>query len=527
MRKTTLTIAAIIAACFSAFSQSATETRRIKTTAFQIYERYKVEMSGLYSRSSYTEDNFMSLFVNKAVIYNDILPDNNPAQLSPSEYYKKFKASINRIYPAFSDFKMDEPVLKESKWQIQCSFARKTRFRTQKEMKYPEWSFNYIMTIEMDKSYNLNSKVYENAGIISVDVANPLKGFFVIENKENIPLAAKTGEMLTVWDEEYQSRIFPDDKWKIQDIRIINDDHIFEFSKGKFSRNPTDAHFYQPYLQKFKKNIFGIGVNYSPLTLSSIICEKFKDDSIGHKSKALSVSFFYGKQIAHKDKSTVFFNAGLDLNMYSYEYNNAKKTIIKETDSLRDEHDDMYIRNIKINSLNDTVNIMSVSVPLSVQYLYQLSQHAKNPIFLSFELGVFAECSFYSINKYSLNADYSGKYGKEYFNVEMKKYLDYGHFDAIPGNEKLDARFNGGILGGVGLWFALNNSSLLKINASYKHSFRSPLEYEEDFVIAKYNRESKRQPNEKLYQSLLQSTNQGLRNIYLGISWVRTIGEKR
>jgi len=57
MRKTILTIATILFVYVSAFSQSVTETRRIKTTALQVYENYKVVMSGLYSNSPYTEDN--------------------------------------------------------------------------------------------------------------------------------------------------------------------------------------------------------------------------------------------------------------------------------------------------------------------------------------------------------------------------------------------------------------------------------------------------------------------------------------
>jgi len=151
MKKIVLTIATIIIAQVSTFSQSVTETRQIKTTALQMYENYKVVMAGLHSNSAYVEDNFMALFESDAVIYNDILPNNNPQQLSPFAYFKKFKANINRIYPAFSDFKMGEPVSVGNRWQIKCYFTRRTKFKTQKEMKYPEWSFNYTMTIEMNK----------------------------------------------------------------------------------------------------------------------------------------------------------------------------------------------------------------------------------------------------------------------------------------------------------------------------------------------------------------------------------------
>ena len=506
MRKTILTIAAIIVAYVLAFSQSVTETRHIKTTALQVYENYKVVTSGLYSKSAYTEDNFMALFESNALIYNDILPDNKPQQLSPSNYFKKFSASIRRIYPVFSDFKMGEPVSVGNKWQIKCNFARGARFLTQKDMKYPEWSFNYIMTVEMDKSYNTINKVYENARIVSIDVDKPLKGFFIIENKENTPLLAKSGEMLKDWDEEYHSRIFPETKWKISDIRVsesINKGNFFESSKGKFSKNQTDANFYKLDVQRFNKDIFGIGVNSSPLTLS----------------------FFYGKQIAHKEKSTVFFNIGLDLNKYSH--NCSGDTIYETWDS---DHD-RYKRIVKINSLKE--KNLSVSVPLSVQYLHQLSQQTKNPIFLSFELGVFAEYTLSS--NYDLNADYSGLYtftfndnSKQY--VVFDHYYDYGKNIRSSGELNLANRFAGGIFGSAGLWLAINRSNLLKFNISYKYSSNLSLKSIKNYdnLIKTYTTPEEYTTLKKdmdLYH-LLNGAKQGMQNMGIGISWVKTIGRK-
>jgi len=440
-------------------AQSVTEIRQIKTTALQVYEHYKVVMSGLYSKSAYTEDNFMALFDLDALIYNDILPDNNPSQLSPSRYYKKFKASVKRIYPVFSDFKMGEPVSVGNKWQIKCNFTRGTRFLTQKDIKYPEWFFNYIMTIEMNKSYNVISKVYENAGIVNVNVDNPLKGFFIIENKGNIPLVAKSGEELNDWDEEYQSRIFSTEKWKIQDMRVpesIGKGDFFEFFKGNLSKSQTDANFYKLDSLQLKKNIYGVGITVSPNKMETVNVENLKD--IQQTSNALSLSLFYGKQIAHKGKSTWFFNVGLDFNYVHREYNN-----------IRD--DSIIINNNSINIGNDTIiNIISGSVPLSLQYLHQLTAQAKKPVFLSFELGVFPELK--------TNTQHS--------------ILCLG----------------GGLVGNMGLWFALNNENLLKFNVSYKYSSSS-------FTVLN-----------KVDRFLDTGTKQGMQNIGIGISWVKTIGGK-
>ena len=510
-------------ASVSAFSQSDTEKRHIKTTALQLYENYKVIMSGLYSKSAYTEDNFIGLFDSNAEIYNDILPDNLPQQLSPSEYFKKFQTNIKRIYPVFSDFDLENPEAVDNKWLIKCSFTRGTRFLTQKDMKYPEWSFNYTMTIEMEKLYNIINKVYQHARIVSIVVDNPLKGFFIIENEDNMLFDSKSGETLNNWDDDYQSRIFPEDEWRINDIIVpeaLINDNIFRFSKGKFSKNRTDSHFYQIDIQRSKKNIFGVGLNFSPIPttfgnkISDENAEIFKE--IGHKSNVLSFSFFYGKQITYKEKSTVFFNFGLDFNKYSHKYNSTA-AINQQFDNI-DIHGDSYKRIIKIDSLNEIIKMTSISVPLSLLYLRQITQQTKKPVFLSLELGIFAEYTLSSNNTYRLYADYRGYY-KQYFEVEMDHYLDYGsgHFTDKDSKdrEKLAKRFNGGIFGGIGLWFALNENSLLKFNVSYKHSFNSPLEYKEKYVISE---------NKDSYQSLLYSTKQGMQNIGFGISWVKTIG---
>jgi len=522
MRKPILTAAVIIIASVSVFSQSVTETRRIKTTALQIYENYKVVMSDLYSKSDYTEDNFMALFESKALIYNDIIPANTPSLLSPARYYENFKENIKRIYPVFSDFRMDEPVSVENKWQIKCRFTRATKFKTQKDMNYPEWSFNYSITIEMDRRYDDNKKVYENAKITNIQVDNPLKGFFVIENKENLPLVTKSGEAINDWDNEYNSRIFPEDKWKISDIHVSQSSNyynFFEYSKNKFSPNRKDAHFYQFDNKKIRKNIFGIGVNYSPIALgnnmSETNTENFKENS------ALSFSLFYGTQIAHKEKSTLFFDVGLDLNRYSYKYS-ANGTVpnnenIQRTDSDKDFYP--YKPEICINKpVAEKINITSVSVPLSVQYLYQLSQNSKKPIFLSFELGVFAECTLPSTKKDKPNVNYHGIYDIRFHDGSEERpfshYYDYGDSITVDRSLKLASRFDFGILGDVGLWVTLDKSNLLKFDVSYKFGFNSSLNYTENYNFSQNNN-----------LSFPQNAKQALRSIGFGISWVKTIGK--
>jgi len=243
-------------AVISGFAQSHTEKRHVKTTALNVYENYKVVLSSLYSKDVYNEDNFIALFDENAVIYNDILPANVPAQLTPAKYFEQFRANIKRVYPEFSNFTIGEPVSVGGKWRIKCSFTRATRFLTKNEMKYPQWVFNYTMTIEMDKRYDTGKKIYKDAAITNIAVDKPLEKYFIVENQENISLAAKSGETLTDWDEEYNSRIFPENEWKIKDIQVSesnNNKNIFEYSKSRFSKNQTDTHFINLIFSGFRK----------------------------------------------------------------------------------------------------------------------------------------------------------------------------------------------------------------------------------------------------------------------------------
>ena len=506
LRKTVFTIATIIMASVSASAQSLSEMRQIKTTALQIYENYKAVISGLYSRSVYTEDNFLALFDSQAALYNDILPDNQPQQLSPSGYFQKFQANVRRIYPAYSDFSMGEPVSAGNKWQIVCHFTRVTRFRTQKDRNYPEWTFNYTMTIEMDKRYDVNKKVFENAGIVSVAVDNPLTDFFIIENKENIPLAAQSGEMIKEWDEEYQSRIFPEDEWKMDDIRVVNNDKIFEFSKGKFSKNQTDTNYYQLNVQRYKKNILGIGVNYSPLALGNKISMENDDnfEVFKYETSEFSLSFGYGKQIAHKGKSTVFVNFGLGLNWNLFKYNGKQDIIPYDVNNDGKPN----LRKIKIKLYNnEKINIISASVPFSVQYFYQLTQQMKKPIILSVELGAFAEVGLLS----SLNNIYIGGYKYYYGTTDELSEPDKSSVIVV----KLNSRLDGGIFGGVGLCYALNKSNLLKFSISHKYRFNLPIQLFDTNVQS---------DDGEVF--LLHSVQQNMQNTGFGISWVKTIGRK-
>jgi len=312
---------------------------------------------------------------------------------------------------------------------------------------------------------------------------------------------------------ENNSKIFPNEQDinKYEIVNQANGGNYFYPNSYEWAQNYEDQHIYFPKNEHYRKNIFGAGINYSPLGFGNkITSENF--DGIALKTNALSLSAFFGKQIAQKNLSTWFFNVGLDINWYQYRYNGSNYTEYQSVDS----DNDPYLRKITINSLNEKINNFSLAVPLSFEYVRQLTKSVKNPIFVSFKLGAFAEYTLLSQNEFSINADYHGLYNY-YGGVEFDHYYDYGNFD-VSGKQTLatlkDLRYDFGAFAGIGLWVALGKNNLLKLDAGYKHSFMSPLEYRENYVISE---------NSTDYKTLLQSAKQGMQNLYFGISWVRAI----
>ncbi|MDR0604642.1 MAG: hypothetical protein LBG80_10105 [Bacteroidales bacterium] len=511
MKKRIFLIITVYFSIVCVFSQSVSETRKIKTTAIEIYEKYTSIMANLYNGDVYNWDKFLSLFDENAIIYNDILPANKSQYLSPKEYFDVFTQNIKMSSFDYSNLNLQFPDLKEDKWKIKCTFTKYIRFTTQKDRYYPQWHFEYIVTIEMDTTYNQTYKIYNNAKIKSIEVTEPLKDFFIIQNKDSLPLIYY-GSILGDFEGPNNSRLLPGEKPHNQ-ITAANSNIFYSLD----FQGPLDEYFYDVAMRK--RNLIGLGINYGIINFGNNISksnlEKFNDIKQNHN--ILSLSFLYGLQFAHKQKSTWFFNIRTELNWYNYIYTGTYYTQYQSIDA----DDDPYLRKIRINSLSERINNLSVSLPLSFQYLLYLPNKTKKQFFLSFEIGGFAEYILFLNHSYNFNADYSGYYAQYFSGVEFDHYYDYGNFE-ISDKNKLssvkDLKYDYGAFGSIGLWLALNDNHLLKLDISYKHSFNVPLTYKEDYVISE---------NYYTYESLLQSTKQGLQNIYIGISFIVALKTKQ
>ena len=504
------------------FSQTITEIRQMRYEAIGIFDTYHFLILKLDNPDVYTKDNFTKLFEDKATIYNDILPENQPQALSPEDYYDRY-VSLIKTHSQLSNLELSFPEYLEGKWQVKVKFKKEINLKYKNiDLTYPKFSLNYEMAVVMDKNeYYIKKETYSkrdierelnkpyiNGKIINITVEEPLNEYLVIENMNNLPLEY-SGTVIEDWDNDLHSRILPFKREEISNITVENSGYFYPL---EFKQNQVDNHFYS--FQKLKKNVVGWSINYTPLGLNNNITST-NFSNIQQKNQAIDLELFYGFQLAQKDKSTWFFNLKFDVNAFQDIFQGNYYTEYNTIDA----DNDPYLRKIKISAIEEKTYIFSTSFQPSFEYLFRISKRSKKkPMFISLEIGGFIESRLLATNKFNFTVDYTGLYNY-YGGVEFDHYYDYGHFDLSNKDitQDLQQKLNKldyGNFGSIGLLFAINKSNLLKINVGYKQGFTSPLKYKENFII------SERNDN---YESLLQNVNKGIHNIFIGLSWTKTL----
>lgn len=490
----------------TALSQSVTETRVVKTTALEVYENYISIIGNLYNGNVYNLDVFLSLFDENAELYNDILPENNPQILNPQQYYDIFTNNIKLSYYRYDKIELEFPTLKDDKWIIICEFGRQVRFKTYNKY-YPRWHFNYILTVTMDTVYDAKKKIYRNAKIQSISVKEPLTDFFIIENPHEYILEYNE-ETIDNWDKDYYSRTFSN---KVVDKNLITVSDKKFFNAYDLIEDVENQNFFQ--IQKLKKDLFGFGIYYTPYGSGNRISHT-AFPNIKQKNQGLSTELLYGLQLAQSNNSALFLNTKLNLNIYQ----NLFQGIYYTEYTSFDTDNDPYLRKIRINSLQERFYSFSASIPLSLEYLFRISKKPIHPYFISLEAGGFFEYRAWAINKISVKADYTGLYNY-YGGVEFDHYYDYGHYVLNNKNVNQDIvskinDYDYGAFASIGMLFARDKNNLFKFNIIYKYGMQPLLLYRDNFIVSE---------NHTTYETLLQNSNQGIRNIYLGLSYIHTI----
>ena len=371
---------------------------------------------------------------------------------------------------------------------------------------YPPWKFNYIITIQVYNGANRKAK------ILKVEVVEPISEFYILK-KQNLMVGGDT----ISWGND-SCRIFPAEQHPINEYIPIDNEYSNFFSKNVSSwiKDDIDPHYYCYQRNYLRHDLVGAGINYNPVSIGNKMsrtnAKRFVD--ISSHNGSVSYSIFWAKQIYSKKSSTLFFDLGLDLNHYYFKYQGKDYIEYKAIDSDAES----YLRKITINSLNEKVNTYSFSLPFGILLFQQVFDWKNHSFFIKAGVGGYAEFYLKSISRYDIDANYHGYYDY-YGGVEFDHYYDYGDFYS-EGKQKLlgvkDSHFDFGLTAQIGFHLSITPKYLIGLDLIYKHGFNAPLEYQEVIAISE---------KRNMYNSLLHCTNQGIRNIYLGLSFATIINE--
>lgn len=506
--KRTILIAVLLLNTMMINAQTATEKRIARTVALNMFDRYTTSMSWLSDRSASAENDFVNLFSPDCdSIYNDILPQNKPTFVDATTYYNIFTSAVKTCEFQYSDLQIDNPVLINNQWVVICRYSAKMNLTgRQPAMRYPLWQFHYVMRIVMDNQQNDN-KLYANPRITSILVTNPVRNLAIIVNPSGMPLRFQ-GRYLNNYDPQCQCLVTDLGKSTINSVETdANNPFYYSTFESKGNTHTVAME---------RKDVFGVGVFASPYGFGN------KVNLAGIKTKtnnAFHLSVFYGKNVYSDYASTLFVNLGAELtNKNLHYYGN----YVEHLDSMMDSDNDIYTRNIYMNSLHERWHNFAVTGMGSVSYLIDLNRYSYRAIFLSLEAGIYGSYYFKQSLSYDIDALYTGTY-PQYFNVEFDHYYDYGsdvHNESIDWEKKnnLKHRIDIGATLGIGLWFQLSDFSFLRFDISARKGLWTG-KYDTFNHLPRSTAES----DVNTYQPILTSSKNSLLDTYVGLSYIMLI----
>ncbi|MDR0604641.1 MAG: hypothetical protein LBG80_10100 [Bacteroidales bacterium] len=249
MRKRMFLIITVYFFIVCIFSQSVSETRKIKTTAIEIYEKYTSIIANLHNGDVYNLDKFLSLFDENASIYNDIrLAKKQQKYLSPQEYFdvSTKNKNIEKSHCDYSNLNLQFPDLKNDKWEIKCTFIKSVSNKKKKKFNTVD---SVTVTIIMDTTYNQTNKIYNNAKIKSIKYNSDS-----IPDKKEKDATEKIANNKTIYPDKEQQDSLPSEYYTIfkDDIKLkhcsydtINNEWKIEITLQQANNNtPTFRVFF-------------------------------------------------------------------------------------------------------------------------------------------------------------------------------------------------------------------------------------------------------------------------------------------
>ena len=507
------------------FPQSVSDILHIRMTAIECFQDYIQKFSSLEYPSKDGRYEFQKLFQKDAVIYNDLLPNNTPILISPDEYARRRNKNIS-LNPHFSNLSLGFPYEENGLWKIELSYLENITVKNlYTEIEYPKCTFHCTMTISMERNKAYNESATDNFSEVSdvtrrmafinptichIEVSDPIEQFILIRKNENLTSIPCSFTMIPNAEE---SPFFIMVKADTNDLATCNREFESLFFERKFVSTCMDEKIYE--YKAFKKNIFGIGLTYSPYGLGNKLQESLLPD-FQLWCQTLGIDLSYGLNLTSKEKTSLFFNIKMGLNACQNRFKGSWSTQYDATDS----DGENYLRKIYVKNAIENAYYLSTSLHPSFEYLIRLHDYGQQKLFLSLEAGGYLEYRFLASNSFQSNATYSGIY--DYFGgVEFAHYYDFGSFllndknisQSIKNNLNL---LDYGVFGSIGIWYAFNSQHLLKAGIGYKNGFTTPFKSPSDYCLSS---------DLHTYQSATKTINSSIKNIYLSISYIKIIAK--
>lgn len=486
-------------------AQGIRETRIVKTTALQVYEKYISSFNSIGDQSGYGANRFLDLFAEGMdSLCNDILPNLHPSMLTPDKYVDIYSKSVRVAYHNFSNFKMGEPHSSAGKWSIYCTFDCDIQYVDKTGLSFPSHTFSYKMHILMDKKSKTGS-MYDNAVIASLTVSEPLHNYVIIHNPggyiniKGQPQRNNTGEY---WIGDLGKT----------SISKLQSESGNPFAQTSFKAVPNQHNRYEQTSSTL--DVMGFGASFSPFSLGNKLDGRF--DQLSTSGNSILLHGFWGKNLSSNDLGTLFLNIGLQLFDNNHTVTGDYEVHYADVDVDGDD----YQRNITARLNKETIMSVGASLPLTLSYLLAIGDPTATPLFLSVEGGIVASFKALAIHKFDVDARYTGTYN--YFGgIEFDHYYDYGDFELNQDNVETDfsqnyKRFDVAASFGVGLWISLSKSSFLRFDVALRKGFLSEMVYDDDYRLTSRFDD---------YHSAFQSSKKGAFDIYAGLSYILTFGK--
>lgn len=522
MKKITILIL-ILFSSGCVFSQSVSDILHIRMTAIECFQDYIQKFSSLDYPSKDNRYEFQKFFHKNAIIYNDLLPNNMPILISPDEYVQRRNKDIS-LNPNFSNLSLGFPYEENGLWKIELSYLESITIKNlYTGIEYPKCTFHCTMTISMERNKAYNKGATDNFSEVSdvthrmafinpiichIEVNDPIKQFILIRKNESLTSIPCSFSTIPNAEENPFFIMIDADTTTLKTCTDTSEEF---FLIRRFVSSDKDTKIYD--YKIFKKNLLGLGLSYAPYGLGNTLNKsQLPDFKIFNQS--LGFDIFYGLNLVSKKKSALFFNIKLGINAYLNNFKGNWHTQYNATDM----DGESYLRKIRVSNTLEKAYHLSASLHPSFEYAIQIYSHNQQKIFLSLEAGGYLEYRFWASNSFQSNATYSGIYN--YFEgIEFTHYYDFGSFVLNNKNISQNIRnklnlFDYGVFGAIGVWYAFNSNHLIKANIGYTHGFTSPFKSVENHILSS---------DLHTYQSAVHTIENGIRNIYLNVSYIKTL----